>query len=216
MSAGPRVLVTGFEPFPGAPFNPTKWLVGRLRETPPAIADMGAFRAEVLPVSYAAVGPRLSEIGRAFPPDIAIHFGLARDCGGFRLERIARNRLVPLHADNAGHRPDAGPICAGPESFASSLPLDAIQQALSADGIPAEWSDDAGGYLCNAVFTLSLARAAPGFSPRMSGFVHVPLVSPMADPADNAPCAFDAAALLRGAELVVRCCVAAFVSRRWR
>lgn len=100
--------------------------------------------------------------------------------------------------------------------FASSLPLDAIHRALSADGIPAEWSDDAGGYLCNAVFTLSLARAAPGFSPRMSGFVHVPLVSPMADPVDSAPCAFDAAVLLRGAELVVRCSVAAFVSRRWR
>lgn len=206
----PRVLVTGFEPFPGAPFNPTEWLAAQLAEAPPAIAGIGAFRAEVLPVSYAAVGPRLTEIGRDFAPDIAIHFGLARDCAGFRLERVARNRFAALHADNEGVMPAAGPICAGPETFASSLPLDAIHAALAAAGLPVEWSDDAGGYLCNTVFTLSLARAAPGFAPRMSGFVHVPLVAPETEAAAAPSCGFDRTMLLGGAALIIGASVAAF------
>jgi pyroglutamyl-peptidase len=40
--------------------------------------------------------------------------------------------------------------------------------------LPAEWSDDAGAYLCYMVFTLSRAHACEGFAPMMSGFVHVP------------------------------------------
>ena len=56
----PRVLVTGFEPFPGAPVNPTQWLVERLRNEPPSLRGMAAFRAELLPVDYRAIGPRLS------------------------------------------------------------------------------------------------------------------------------------------------------------
>ena len=89
-------------------------------------------------------------------------------------ERAARNRFVPVHADNLGFIPEVGPICAGPETLESRLPLNAIHKELSAAGLPVEWSDDAGGYLCNAVFTLSLARGAEDFHPAMSGFIHVP------------------------------------------
>ncbi len=94
MKDEPRLLVTGFEPFPGAPLNPTEWLVGGLRAPSTGSEGIAAFRAEVLPVDYAQVGPRLSEIGKDFRPDIAIHFGLAKECRGFRLERIARNSFA--------------------------------------------------------------------------------------------------------------------------
>jgi pyroglutamyl-peptidase len=174
MAEAARVLVTGFEPFPGAPVNPTEWLVGALRREPPAGDGIAAFRAEVLPVDYVKVGPRLSEIGREFRPDIAIHFGLAAECSGFRLERVARNSFAGARADNAGAMPEARAICDGPETLPSGLPLDAIRDALAAAGLPVEWSDDAGAYLCNMVFTLSRAHACEGFAPAMSGFVHVP------------------------------------------
>jgi pyroglutamyl-peptidase len=175
MAAGPRVLVTGFEPFPGAPVNPTERLVAALRAAPPLLDAIAAFRAEVLPVDYDAVGPRLSAIGRAFAPDIAIHFGLATECAGFRLERFARNRFEADLPDNAGLRREPGAICAGPETLPSGLPLDVIARRLSGMGLPVEWSDDAGGYLCNTVFMLSRAQACESFAPAMSGFVHVPL-----------------------------------------
>ena len=58
--------------------------------------------------------------------------------------------------------------------MASSLPLDAIHEALGRASIPVEWSDDAGGYLCNTVFTLSAAHVCDGLRPVMAGFVHVP------------------------------------------
>ena len=174
MAAAPRLLVTGFEPFPGAPVNPTEWLVGELKREPPAIDGIAAFRAEVLPVDYAKVGPRLSEIGREFRPDIAIHFGLAAECSGFRLERVARNSFAGARADNAGAMPEASAICEGPATLASTLPLHMIHKRLTEAGLPVEWSDDAGAYLCNMVFTLSRARACEGFAPTMSGFVHVP------------------------------------------
>ncbi len=171
-----RVLVTGFEAFPGAPINPTEMLVERLRAKPPRIAGISAFRAELLPVDYDAIGPCLSEIGRTFHPDIAIHFGLANGCKGFRLERIARNRFSQAKPDNRGFAPADGPICTGPAELPSSLPLAAIHEALSAAGLPVEWSNEAGGYLCNVVFALSTASACDGFAPRLSGFIHVPLV----------------------------------------
>jgi pyroglutamyl-peptidase len=172
----PRVLVTGFEAFPGQPVNPTEALVGRLRQNPPVLDGMAAFRAELLPVDYAAIGPRLSVIGRQFKPDIAIHFGLAAGCGGFRLERQGNNRFLAARPDNLGFAPPDGPICAGPAMLPSTLPLQAMYDALAAAGLPVEWSDDAGGYLCNVTLTLSLAAACADFLPRASGFVHVPLV----------------------------------------
>jgi pyroglutamyl-peptidase len=195
MASAARVLVTGFEPFPGAPVNPTEWLAAELRRDPPAGDGIAAFRAEVLPVDYAKVGPRLSQIGREFRPDIAVHFGLAAECSGFRLERVARNSFAGARADNAGVQPEASAICEGPETLPSTLPLAAIRERLEADGLPVEWSDDAGAYLCNMVFTLSRAHACEGFAPAMSGFVHVP---PTGDgkPLGNAQ-------LLAGARIVI-------------
>jgi pyroglutamyl-peptidase len=199
MSAGSRLLVTGFEPFPGAPVNPTEWLVGALSADPPGRSDIAAFRAEVLPVDYAAIGPRLSAIGREFAPDIAIHFGLAAECRGFRLERVARNRFAGAPVDNAGTAAPDGPICAGPAELASRLPLQAIHDALQAHSLPVEWSDDAGSYLCNMVMTLSLAGVLPGFTPAASGFVHVP-------PAGEGRIV-SRDALLVGARLIIATCL---------
>ncbi|WP_157014624.1 pyroglutamyl-peptidase I family protein [Mesorhizobium xinjiangense] len=203
-NASPRVLVTGFEPFPGAPVNPTEALVSRLRQSPPAIDGMGAFRAEVLPVDYAAVGPRLSQIGREFSPDIAIHFGLALECGGFRLERLARNRFAADRPDNTGELKAEGAICRGPGLLPSNLPLPEIFDRLTATRLPVEWSDDAGGYLCNMVFTLSRTHACEDFTPAMSGFIHVPLTG--TEPASS----LNDAQLAAGAAAIVSACCAAW------
>ncbi|RST87384.1 pyroglutamyl-peptidase I [Aquibium carbonis] len=212
MATGARVLVTGFEPFPGAPVNPTETLVAALRAEPPAFDGVAAFRAEILPVDFDAVGPRLSAIGRDFAPDIAIHFGLANECAGFRLERLARNRFLADRPDNAGVLREAGTVCDGAETFASRLPLEAIHARLAAMGLPVEWSDDAGGYLCNMVFVLSRAHACEGFAPGMSGFVHVPLTG------EGAAFRLSDAGLLAGALAVVGECVEAWrmANSKWR
>jgi len=167
------MLVTGFGPFPGVPENPTEALVGALA-CEPGFAGRAVFRFEVLPVEYEAVRPRLAMLGREFSPDIVVHFGVSARAVGFTLERIARNEIAAAKPDNRGALPVGGPICARAGDFSSTLPLDAIHEALTARGLPVAWSDDAGGYLCNFLFYLSRSAECPGFAPPMCGFIHVP------------------------------------------
>ena len=62
-----RILITGFGPFPGAPYNPTQPLVARLmRLRRPALADV-ELSSHIFPVTYRAVDQQLPQvqIGRA-------------------------------------------------------------------------------------------------------------------------------------------------------
>lgn len=206
----PRILVTGFSVFPGAPVNPTEALVAALRADPPAGREVGAFHADVLAVEYASVAGRLSALGLESTPDIAIHFGLAQECAGFRLERVARNTHAEARPDQAGAMPATVAVCAGPQTLPSTLPLDLIAGRLTAAGLPVQWSDDAGGYLCNTVFTLSVAHACEGLRPAMAGFVHVPPLRE-AEP-DNAR-AMALGDLVAGARLIIAACAEAWRGR---
>lgn len=205
----PRVLVTGFSVFPGAPVNPTEALVNLLAGDPPA-EGIEAFRAEILSVEYAGLGDRLSAIGRAFRPDIVVQFGLARRAIGFRLESVARNSLKHARPDNQGRLPAGERICNGPESWPSTLPLDAIGDDLHAAGLPVEWSDDAGGYLCNMSFALARSGTCEGLQADMIGFVHVP---PLPEDALDGETPLSAADLERGARVIISRCVTIWSER---
>src|SRR5690554_802095 len=76
ITAPPRLLVTGFGAFPGAPENPTEALVRALAEEPPARFGAGALRAAVLPTDYRRSWPALRRLYGAFAPDLVVHFGL--------------------------------------------------------------------------------------------------------------------------------------------
>ena len=200
MTLRPRILVTGFTPFPGAPVNPTEHLVAALKSDPAGLPAGAELRAETLPVEYARVPGVLDALGRDFSPDIAIHFGLSARATGFTLERLARNAIAARKPDNAGVLPAPACIVEGAADLPSTLPLDAMAAGLAAAGLPVCWSDDAGGYLCNYLFYLSRSPDFPGFAPAISGFVHVPLLKE-AEP-ENAG-ALPLADLVRGAKLVV-------------
>lgn len=170
----PRVLVTGFGPFPGAPVNPTEGLINALAHQRLSLPGDGPLALDVLPVDYAAVPERLSALGRDFSPDVAIHFGLSERARGFTLERLARNEIRAEKPDIRGDRGEGGRIRDGAGDLDSTLPLAEIEQDLVAKDLPVYWSDDAGGYLCNYLFFLSQGRFCAGFAPSMAGFVHVP------------------------------------------
>lgn len=205
----PRILVTGFEPFPGAPENPTEWLIGALRKSQSAQELGERLRLEVLPVEYEAAALRLEAIGREFSPDIAIHFGLAQPAQGFRLERLARNANLANRLDNAGREAPAPMIAAGGDDIPSALPLEKIAGRLAAEGLPFEWSDDAGGYLCNYVFYLSCSRdLCTAMNPAMAGFIHVPLLDRQRAGQEALP-SLSEEDLLGGADAIIDCCAAA-------
>lgn len=177
MTAGavaPRVLVTGFGPFPGAPENLTDSLVRALAAYP--AHDLGAslLRTVVLPVDYRRSWPVLRRLNALFAPDIVVHFGLSRRAEGIVVERRGCRRVRADRPDVAGFAPPSGLARrSGPDTLPASLPSELIVDVLREAGFPAELSDDAGGYLCDATLYRSLyaALAAPG---RLVGFVHVP------------------------------------------
>lgn len=208
----PRILVTGFSSFPGAPRNPTERLIAELEGRGATLAALGDVRLAVLAVEYRALPQALSRLGADFAPDVAIHFGLSGRAGGFMLERLARNAVGPL-PDNAGHVPQARTICALADAYPSTLPLDEMRAALQAAGLPVDWSDDAGDYLCNYLFYHSRAGLADGFAPPLSGFVHVPPLAddPGADGGGGTPIAFDR--LVEGALAILETVAGAWRSR---
>ncbi|MGE0500288.1 MAG: pyroglutamyl-peptidase I [Rhizobiaceae bacterium] len=206
----PRLLVTGFNAFPGAPVNPTEALVADLLEHRAAIGTRCHMHAEVLEVDYRALPSRLATIADGFRPDIAIHFGLSASARGFRLERHARNCVSLVTADNAGHIPSVATICDGGEAHDSTLPLQAIHDRLAATGIPVEWSDSAGDYLCNYLFYHARGGLVEGYAPLMAGFIHVPPFPGEPARIESAPFAIDRATLLRGAQIVIDACLDAW------
>ncbi|HEV7252520.1 MAG TPA: hypothetical protein VGN97_05415 [Mesorhizobium sp.] len=201
MSEGgsPRILVTGFGSFPGVHLNPTAALIESLRVEPPALPRGGKLFFDVLDVEYRSLPARLEMLGREAQPDIAIHFGVSGRATGFTIERRAQNRVCTQRPDQSGIVPAEAAIRQGYADCSSSLPIERLVQALEEHGLPASLSDDAGDYLCNFLFFLSGGRHCSGFSPDMTGFVHVPAFG--AALADGR--AFDLSLLRRGAEVII-------------
>lgn len=194
------VVATGFGPFPGAPENPTAALMERLTANPPELGADVSLHAFIVPTEYDGLAERVRLIGETAEPDIALHFGLAHSAKGFRLEQVARNRLQTGRVDAAGRTPPSAFMIEGAADLASTLPLARIEAALAACGLPVEFSDDCGDYLCNAIFYHSAGHLIASFQPRMAGFIHVPMTGP----------SLEAAALEAGARIIIAETVAAW------
>nr|WP_280819029.1 hypothetical protein [Tianweitania sediminis] len=170
----PRVLVTGFSVFPGAPLNPTEHLIPLIEAERDRYADLCQLTTEVYPVDFRGLPLRLADACKAASPDIAIHFGLSAEAQSITLERLARNAFGVGRPDNVGFAPPVAHIHEGGEHLPSSLPLLALHEELVRAGLPVSFSDDAGDYLCNYLFYLARSRLCAGYEPEMAGFIHVP------------------------------------------
>jgi len=170
------ILLTGFGPFPGAPFNPTEHLVKRLaRLRRPALADVTIVR-HVFATSYAAIDRELPRLIAKHKPDALLMFGLAPRARWLRVETRARNTLALL-PDVTRATPRGHAIAAGePAALAMPSPARRLLAAARAARLPAALSRDAGRYLCNYLCWQAAlaARKGPNFGPRIAAFVHVP------------------------------------------
>src|SRR5258705_356163 len=94
-----RILVTGFGPFPGAPFNPTQPLVARLlRLRRPAFRDVELI-GHIFHVTYSTVDRELPELIARHRPHALLMFGLADRTAHVRIETRARNAVTMLWPD---------------------------------------------------------------------------------------------------------------------
>jgi len=182
-----RLVCTGFEPFSAHDYNPS-WDVAR--GAAERVAD--ASDAVELPVEYEyvrqwAVGGSWREGGQR--PDAVVQFGLGETRETIDLESTARN-LRGTRADEAGAATDAaGALRPGaPDRLTSNVSIDSLRSSLARRLEPHDLpdvsvSDDAGTYVCNALYFHTLDEIANSDSgdpvPEAEIlFVHVPWLEP--------------------------------------
>jgi pyroglutamyl-peptidase len=142
-----RILITGFGPFPGAPFNPTEPLVMELarRRHPANVRRV----VHVFRVTYETIDRELPLLLARVQPDALIMFGLAGRTRHIRIETRARNAITRTVPDAGGKLPvTASIVPEGPDTLALRAPTQSWS-AARATGVPAASSCDAGRYLCN-------------------------------------------------------------------
>ena len=201
------ILITGFGPFPGAPFNPTEPLAIELaRRRHPAFADVRRV-AHVFRVSYEAVDRELPALLAREKPDALVMFGLAPRLQHLHVETRAHNALTRAVPDASGQVPVAAIIApGGPAAVSLRAPAQRLLSAAQATGAPAVLSCDAGRYLCNYLCWRA-AEAASAGAPRLVAFIHVPPVRRAQMPSRRPPLTLDD--LTQAGEAIVRAALAA-------
>jgi pyroglutamyl-peptidase len=172
-----RILITGFRPFPGAPYNPTQPLVARLlRLRRPALDDV-ELSEHIFPVTYKAVDRELPKLLKKYQPQALLMFGLASRTPHVRIETRARNAVTMLWPDADHARVRKGSIAADTDAMMFGPHTAKLLRAAKATGVDAQASRNAGSYLCNYLSWRAIEAVDAGDGPRLAAFVHVPLLA---------------------------------------
>jgi pyroglutamyl-peptidase len=164
----PRLLVTGFGPFPGISKNPSEIVAGAIARSP-RWRHLGIeVRTVPLSTTYAALARELLPAIQGFAPDALLMIGVAGRSREVRVETRGINRASILLPDAAKIRPERW-VRPGEPRLRRSRAHPARQVAtLRRRGWQARPSIDAGPYLCNASYFMALDSPIPVL------FVHIP------------------------------------------
>jgi pyroglutamyl-peptidase len=177
MSEALRILVTGFGPFPGAPFNPTMPLVKRLTQLRRPALDGVALTGHIFQVTYQTVDRELPELIAQLRPQALLMFGLASRTAHLRIETRARNIVTAHLPDADGNRPQQTSIVRGADAASFGPHTVNLLHAALATGIDARLSRDAGAYLCNYLSWRAIEATRGPDGPALASFIHVPLIA---------------------------------------
>jgi pyroglutamyl-peptidase len=187
-----RLLITGFDPFGGATVNPSWMAVERL---PDQIGECVLCKLQI-PTVFGKATTAVLEIARQFCPDTILCIGQAGGRAAVTPERIGVNIRDARIPDNAGNQPRGEFVDPqGPAAYFSTLPVEAMAQAIRDAGVDATVSNSAGAFVCNDVL-YSLLHHYDGTAVRV-GFVHVPYL-----PEQGAP-SMELAQLVRALEAAI-------------
>lgn len=169
-----RILLTGFGPFPGIAENATARLVPALAQAARRTFPNCNVVDDILNTSWDSAPEHVRQLMARHRPALALHFGVASCATGFLIERHAHN--LCRHAPDAdGCLPQFDRLDEnGPDLHPVSIDVAKIEARLKARGFPVSLSDDAGGYLCNAVLYHSLTATQALQLPCRAGFIHIP------------------------------------------
>ena len=177
MSEGLRILVTGFGPFPGAPFNPTTPLVKRLTQLRRPALDGVALTGHIFHVTYRTVDRELPHLIAQHRPQALLMFGLASRTAYLRIEIRARNTITAHLPDADGNRAQKTSIVHGTDAMTFGPHTVKLLQAARSTGIDARLSRDAGAYLCNYLSWRAIEATRQPDGPALASFAHVPLLA---------------------------------------
>jgi pyroglutamyl-peptidase len=172
-----RILVTGFGPFPGAPFNPTQPLVARLQRLRRAALGEVELTGHIFPVTYQAVDRELPQLVAKHRPQALLMFGLATRTPYVRIETRARNAVTTLRPDADHARLRKGSIAGSVDAVAFGPHTTKLLRAALGTGVDARASRDAGSYLCNYLSWRAIEATDKANGPALAAFVHVPQLS---------------------------------------
>jgi pyroglutamyl-peptidase len=171
--ASKKILLTGFEPFGGASFNPSGAVVQEIAEH--GIGGVEIITA-ILPVEFKRSAAVLVDLISSHKPDVVISLGQAEGRDFIGPEQVAINLADARIADNAGVKLENQRLnAAAADAYFSTLPIQAIVDAISALGISVKVSYSAGAFICNEIFFA--AQSSLQGSAVISGFIHLPLAS---------------------------------------
>jgi pyroglutamyl-peptidase len=170
-----HILITGFGPFPGAPFNPTEALVARLLRLRRPLLNGVELSGHIFPVTYRNVDDELPRLLASYRPDALLMFGLATRTRHVRIETRARNAVTMLWPDAGRARPRKGSIAGGIDALTFGPHTAKLLRAAAATGIDARASRNAGSYLCNYLSWRAIEASRRDGGPRLAAFVHIPL-----------------------------------------
>jgi pyroglutamyl-peptidase len=196
------ILLTGFEPFGDYKDNPSAEVA---RALDGRAVGGETVRSAILPVHHVRAEAVVAQLVADLSPRAIVHLGLAGGRARVALERIAVNVMDYEIADNSGYRASGEPcVSGGPAAYFSTLPLEAMLEALTAEGVPAYLSSTAGTYLCNQTFytTRHLLESRRAATP--AGFIHLPLSPSMVITAGLDQPSMDVPLMLRAVETALR------------
>ena len=172
----PRLLITGFGPFPRVPHNPSE-RVARAAAASPRWRRLG-WRVDlrILDTRYNALETQLLPALRESDPDAVLLLGVAPKRDAITPERQARNRVSRLFPDAGGRVGDASLRLDREDPRLirrTQAPIAAMVRAMRRRGLRAAISRDAGRYLCNAACYMAL-RACGAARAAHVVFIHIP------------------------------------------
>jgi pyroglutamyl-peptidase len=169
-----KVVIAGFGPFPGAPWNPSGRLaIALARRRRPALAGI-EITSHVFATAYAAVDRDLRNL-LAQKPDVILMFGLAGRRRHVCIETRARNARSILFSDVGGSRAEHAAIETGPvRELKGNAPFVQLLHAVQRTALPARLSRDAGAYLCNYAYWRALQHVR--CDRPLVQFVHIPSI----------------------------------------
>jgi pyroglutamyl-peptidase len=170
-----KVLLTGFNRFDALEYNPSEVVVSEIGR----IAQRGLAShlvSIVLPTEYDRASEMMRQYIRSFCPDVVVATGVSPSREFICLERIALNIDEVEVADNAGSIRDGSPIDpSGPLAMQTNCSLTKILERLRDRGFPSIISTNAGTYVCNHIYYVSLQCLQELGSNAKCLFTHLPM-----------------------------------------